>query len=145
MTDSLEQKAREYVENEFAKFCINGRSLTFDRYALEVVLKEFAASVREQTVEEMREAIRGLVYLTDQEREGGLILSRYDHKPLTNADQEIIDRAYIAAEAAIKKSELVAPTSSPAQPDAATLAAELKAFAEILRILTASHTTGEGK
>ena len=44
------------------------------------------------------EALRGLLNLTDQGREGGMILSRYDQKPLTNGDQDIIDRAYIAAE-----------------------------------------------
>jgi hypothetical protein len=52
---------------------------------------------------ELYEALRGLMNLTDQGREGGLILSRGDRKPLTNGDQDVIDRAYIAADYAIRK------------------------------------------
>ena len=52
---------------------------------------------------EMLEALQLLINLTDQGREGGLILSRADRKPITNADQDTIDQAFIAAEAAIRK------------------------------------------
>jgi len=72
-------------------FCITcGSSLRGKRTALET---------------EMLEALLGLLNLTDQGREGGLILSRADQKPITNGDQDIIDRAYIAAEAAIQKAK----------------------------------------
>jgi hypothetical protein len=50
-------------------------------------------------------ALKSLVNLTDQGREGGLILSRVDGKPLTNGDQVVIDRAYITADAARAKAE----------------------------------------
>jgi len=40
---------------------------------------------------EMLEALLGLLNLTDQGREGGLILSRADQKPITNGDQDIIE------------------------------------------------------
>lgn len=53
--------------------------------------------------EEMESAILGLVNLTDQGREGGMILSRWDQKPITNGDQDVIDRAYILAESAVAR------------------------------------------
>jgi hypothetical protein len=63
---------------------------------------DLAAIVDREAVAPLREALQGLMYLTDQGREGGMILSRYDGKPITNADQGVIDRAYLAAEAALK-------------------------------------------
>ena len=57
----------------------------------------------QELVPDLLEALRGLVNLTQQSREGALILYRADQKPLTNGDQEVIDRAYIVAEAAILK------------------------------------------
>lgn len=63
-----------------------------------------------ERVRKLESALRGLMNLTDQGREGGMILSRYDHKPITNGDQDIIDRAYIAAESALASAPTEAPT-----------------------------------
>ena len=74
----------------------------------ELVPKQQAAIRRltaQQTGEETLAALRGLKNLTDQDREGALIFYRADHKPITNGDQDVIDRAYIAAEAAVRKAE----------------------------------------
>lgn len=54
---------------------------------------------------EMLKALEALIYVTDQGREGGLILSRADQKPLTNGDQDVIDRAYIKADIALRKAK----------------------------------------
>ena len=54
---------------------------------------------------ELLEALRQMVLLFDDAREGCLLLARADHKPMTNGDQEVIDKAFIAAEAAIRKAK----------------------------------------
>jgi hypothetical protein len=54
---------------------------------------------------ELLEALREMVLLFDDAREGCLLLQRADHKPMTNGDQQIIDKAFINAEAAIRKAK----------------------------------------
>lgn len=54
---------------------------------------------------ELLEALREVVLLFDDAREGCLLLARADHKPMTNRDQEVIDKAFIVAEAAIRKAK----------------------------------------
>lgn len=68
-------------------------------------LEAYALRLHEEfdTRDTLVAALRGLVNLTDQGREGGMILSRYDGKPITNGDQDVIDRAYIAADAALDR------------------------------------------
>jgi hypothetical protein len=68
-------------------------------------LESYALRLHEEfdTRDALVAALRGLMNLTDQGREGGMILSRYDHKPITNGDQDVIDRAYIAADAALSR------------------------------------------
>jgi hypothetical protein len=61
----------------------------------------------QELVPELLDALRGLMNLTDQWREGGLILYRADQKPMTNGNQDIIDNAYIAASSALKKAGLL--------------------------------------
>ena len=54
---------------------------------------------------DLLEALREMVLLFDDAREGCLLLQRADHKPFTNGDQEVIDRAFIKAEAAIQRAK----------------------------------------
>jgi hypothetical protein len=64
------------------------------------IADKLATAVRERDA--LKEALRGLIYLTDQIRKGGMILSRFDGKPITNGDQELIDRAYVEAKRVLK-------------------------------------------
>ena len=68
-------------------------------------LEAYAERLKEEfdTRDVLVAALRGLMNLTDQGREGGMVLSRYDGKPITNGDQDIIDRAYIAADGALSR------------------------------------------
>lgn len=88
----LEAKAQRIYEIPYAELSSHLQKATRKRVA-------------QDAAEDMLEALRGLIYLTDQGREGGLILSRADRKPITNGDQDVIDRAFIAADKAIAKAE----------------------------------------
>lgn len=74
-------------------------------------LEEYALRLKQEfdAKDALVAALRGLMNLTDQGREGGMILSRYDGNPITNGDQDVIDRAYIAAEAALRQANGTKP------------------------------------
>ena len=63
------------------------------------------AQKAEYQVKTLLEALRGMVLLFDDAREGCLLLQRADHRPITNGDQQVIDKAFIAAEAVLRKAK----------------------------------------
>ena len=94
---ALEEQARK-VDEKWEHACITEIASCNQSVADYVEHWEGRAEKAESRTRQWREALQGLLYLTDQGREGGLILSRADGEPITNGDQDVIDQAYIKAE-----------------------------------------------
>jgi hypothetical protein len=92
-------RVEEVRQKRIAELALLREQVEKDEFDIQDLTAELACLRAER--DGLRDALYGLVNLTDQDREGGLILSRSDQKPMTNGDQDIIDRAYVAADAAL--------------------------------------------